>query len=29
MGMVDIKFRVCAYVKIQAANAEIKHVGIL
>jgi hypothetical protein len=29
MGMVDIKFRGCAYVKIQVAYAQIKHVGIL
>jgi hypothetical protein len=29
MRVVDTKFRVCAYVKIQAAYGEIKHVGIL
>ena len=29
MGTVDVKFRDCAYVKIQAAYAEIKLVGIL
>jgi hypothetical protein len=29
MGVVDTKFRDCAYVKNQAAYAQIKHVGLL